>query len=166
MDRLQAMKIFERVVEEGGFAAARAMDMSPPWSPAWWPSWSSTWHTPAAAHHPQAGADRRGRVVPAAGARHPARDRRSRGRCRCQHARSARHHPHRGGAGAGHQLSGPMVAVWHAHYPKLMLDISMDAYAASRVDEFDVTIMVAGEDFDANIVARPGAGRGDCGGVS
>ena len=31
MDRLQAMKIFERVVEEGGFAAAaRAMDMSPP----------------------------------------------------------------------------------------------------------------------------------------
>ena len=44
MDRLQAMKIFERVVEEGGFAAAaRAMDMSPPWSPAWWPSWSSTW---------------------------------------------------------------------------------------------------------------------------
>ena len=49
----------------------------------------------------------------------------------------------------------PMVAVWHAYYPKLMLDISMDAYAASRVDEFDVTIMVAGEDFDANIVARP-----------
>jgi len=49
----------------------------------------------------------------------------------------------------------PMVAVWHAYYPKLMLDISMDAYASSRVDEFDVTIMVAGEDFDANIVARP-----------
>jgi DNA-binding transcriptional LysR family regulator len=49
----------------------------------------------------------------------------------------------------------PMVAMWHAHYPKLMLDISMDAYASSRVDEFDVTIMVAGEDFDANIVARP-----------
>jgi len=49
----------------------------------------------------------------------------------------------------------PMVAVWHAYCPKLMLDISMDAYASSRVDEFDVTIMVAGEDFDANIVARP-----------
>jgi len=31
MDRLQAMKIFARVVDEGGFAAAaRAMDMSPP----------------------------------------------------------------------------------------------------------------------------------------
>ena len=31
MDRLQAMKVFARVVEEGGFAAAaRAMDMSPP----------------------------------------------------------------------------------------------------------------------------------------
>src|SRR5690606_6089136 len=31
MDRLQAMAVFARVVEEGGFAAAaRAMDLSPP----------------------------------------------------------------------------------------------------------------------------------------
>ncbi|MGL6203917.1 MAG: helix-turn-helix domain-containing protein, partial [Giesbergeria sp.] len=31
MDRLQAMKVFARVVDEGGFAAAaRALDMSPP----------------------------------------------------------------------------------------------------------------------------------------
>jgi DNA-binding transcriptional LysR family regulator len=49
----------------------------------------------------------------------------------------------------------PLVARWHAHHPKLTLDISIDAYASARVDEFDVTIMVANEDFDANIVARP-----------
>ncbi|HBH37992.1 MAG TPA: LysR family transcriptional regulator, partial [Curvibacter sp.] len=31
MDRLQSMKVFQRVVDEGGFAAAaRALDMSPP----------------------------------------------------------------------------------------------------------------------------------------
>ena len=31
MDRLQAMRVFARVVDEGGFAAAaRALDMSPP----------------------------------------------------------------------------------------------------------------------------------------
>lgn len=36
-----------------------------------------------------------------------------------------------------------------------MLDIDIDAYASSRVDEFDVTFMVAAENFDANIVARP-----------
>ena len=49
----------------------------------------------------------------------------------------------------------PMVALWHAEFPKLLLDIDLDAYASARVDEYDVTIMVAGEDFDANIVARP-----------
>ena len=49
----------------------------------------------------------------------------------------------------------PMVVAWHARHPKVMLDINVDAYASSRVDEFDVTIMVAAEDFDANIVARP-----------
>ena len=37
----------------------------------------------------------------------------------------------------------------------LMLDIDIDPYASARVDEFDVTFMVAAEGFDANIVARP-----------
>jgi DNA-binding transcriptional LysR family regulator len=49
----------------------------------------------------------------------------------------------------------PLLAQWHALHPRLMLDIDIDAYASGRVDEFDVTFMVAAENFDANIVARP-----------
>lgn len=49
----------------------------------------------------------------------------------------------------------PLLATWHAQHPRLMLDIDIDAYASGRVDEFDVTLMVAGEYFDGNIVARP-----------
>ena len=49
----------------------------------------------------------------------------------------------------------PLLGDWHALHPRLMLDIDIDAYASSRVDEFDVTFMVAAENFDANIVARP-----------
>ncbi len=49
----------------------------------------------------------------------------------------------------------PLLTEWHALHPRLMLDIDIDAYASSRVDEFDVTFMVAAENFDANIVARP-----------
>ena len=48
----------------------------------------------------------------------------------------------------------PLLGDWHALHPRLMLDIDIDAYASSRVDEFDVTFMVVPEDYDGNIVAR------------
>ena len=155
MDRLQAMKIFERVVEEGGFAAAaRAMDMSPP---------VVTRMVAELEQH--------------LGTRLLQRTTRKlaltdSGESYLQRVRAILHEIDDAEAAAStRDLRGtirivaapvlatnflaPMMAAWHAHYPKLMLDVSMDAYAASRVDEFDVTIMVAGEDFDANIVARP-----------
>ena len=155
MDRLQAMKVFERVVEEGGFAAAaRAMDMSPP---------VVTRMVAELEQH--------------LGTRLLQRTTRKlaltdSGESYLQRVRAILHEIDDAEAAAStRDLRGtirivaapvlatnflaPMMAAWHAHYPKLMLDVSMDAYAASRVDEFDVTIMVAGEDFDANIVARP-----------
>ena len=157
MDRLQAMKIFERVVEEGGFAAAaRAMDMSPP-----------VVTRMAAELEQHLGTrllQRTTRKLALTDA----------GESYLQRVRAILHEiddAEAAAAASTRDLRGtirivaapvlatnflaPMMAAWHAHYPKLMLDVSMDAYAASRVDEFDVTIMVAGEDFDANIVARP-----------
>ena len=55
---------------------------------------------------------------------------------------------------ASHFLA-PLLASWHACYPQLMLDILVDAFPSSRVDELDVTFMRAGEDYDGNVVARP-----------
>ena len=155
MDRLQAMKIFERVVEEGGFAAAaRAMDMSPPVV--------TRMVAELEQHLGTRLLQRTTRKLALTDA----------GDAYLQRVRAILHEIDDAEAAAStRDLRGtirivaapvlatnflaPMMAAWHAHYPKLMLDVSMDAYAASRVDEFDVTIMVAGEDFDANIVARP-----------
>ena len=157
MDRLQAMKIFERVVEEGGFAAAaRAMDMSPPVV--------TRMVAELEQHLGTRLLQRTTRKLALTDA----------GESYLQRVRAILHEiddAEAAAAASTRDLRGtirivaapvlatnflaPMVAVWHAYNPKLMLDISMDAYASSRVDEFDVTIMVAGEDFDANIVARP-----------
>ena len=157
MDRLQAMKIFERVVEEGGFAAAaRAMDMSPPVV--------TRMVAELEQHLGTRLLQRTTRKLALTDA----------GESYLQRVRAILHEiddAEAAAAASTRDLRGtirivaapvlatnflaPMMAAWHAHYPKLMLDVSMDAYAASRVDEFDVTIMVAGEDFDANIVARP-----------
>ncbi len=157
MDRLQAMKVFERVVEEGGFAAAaRAMDMSPP---------VVTRMVADLEQH--------------LGARLLQRTTRKlsltdAGDAYLQRVRAILHEiddAEAAAAASTRDLRGtirivatpvlathflaPMLALWHADHPRLMLDISIDANATARVDEFDVTIMVAGEDFDANIVARP-----------
>ena len=157
MDRLQAMKVFERVVEEGGFAAAaRAMDMSPPVVTRMVAELEQhlgtrlLQRTTRKLAFTDAGESYLQRVrailheIDDAEAAAAASTRDLRGTIRIVAAPVL-----------ATNFLAPMMAAWHAHYPKLMLDVSMDAYAASRVDEFDVTIMVAGEDFDANIVARP-----------
>ncbi|MES2363033.1 MAG: LysR family transcriptional regulator [Pseudomonadota bacterium] len=47
------------------------------------------------------------------------------------------------------------VTPWLALYPKVALHLHVDSFPYSRVEEFDVTFMVVNEGFDANIVARP-----------
>lgn len=157
MDRLLSMRVFERVVDEGSFAAAaRAMDMSAPVV--------TRLVADLEEHLGTRLLQRTTRKLALTDA----------GESYLQRVRAILHEiddAEAAAAASTRDLRGtirivaapvlatnflaPMVAVWHAYYPKLMLDISMDAYASSRVDEFDVTIMVAGEDFDANIVARP-----------
>ncbi|WP_426304985.1 LysR family transcriptional regulator [Acidovorax facilis] len=157
MDRLQAMKIFERVVEEGGFAAAaRAMDMSPPVV--------TRMVAELEQHLGTRLLQRTTRKLALTDA----------GDAYLQRVRTILHEIDDAEAAAAantRDLRGtirivaapvlatnflaPLVALWRAEFPKLLLDIDMDAYASARVDEYDVTIMVAGEDFDANIVARP-----------
>lgn len=157
MDRLQAMKIFERVVEEGGFAAAaRAMDMSPPVVTRMVAELEQhlgtrlLQRTTRKLSLTDAGEAYLQRVrailheIDDAEAAAAASTRDLRGTIRIVAAPVLANH-----------FLAPMAVLWRAEFPKLLLDIDMDADASSRVDEYDVTIMVAGEDFDANIVARP-----------
>ncbi len=156
MDRLQAMKVFDRVVDEGGFAAAaRALDMSPPVV--------TRMVAELEQHLGTRLLQRTTRKVALTDA----------GEVYLQRVRSILNEIDDAEAEAvasTRDLRGtirivappvlttnvlaPLAALWHARYPKLMLDISVDSLALRRIDEFDVTIMVAGEDFDANIVAR------------
>lgn len=157
MDRLQAMKVFERVVEEGGFAAAaRAMDMSPPVV--------TRMVAELEQHLGTRLLQRTTRKLALTDA----------GEAYLQRVRAILHEiddAEAAAAASTRDLRGtirivaapvlatnflaPMVARWRESFPQLVLDIDLDAYASARVDEYDVTLMVAGEDFDANIVARP-----------
>ena len=157
MDRLLAMKVFQRVVDEGGFAAAaRAMDLSP------------------------AGATR---LIAALeehlGVRLLQRTTRKlsltdAGEAYLLRARSILHEVEDAEAAASEsarELQGtlhvlatpvlasyylaPRIATWHARHPQVMLDIAIDPFPQPRIEEFDLTLLVAEEGFDADIVARP-----------
>lgn len=157
MDRLQAMKVFDRVVEEGGFAAAaRAMDLSPPVVTRMVADLEQHLGTRLLQRTTRklaltdAGEAYLLRVrailreIDDAEAAAVSSTRDLRGTIRIVAAPVL-----------ATNFLAPVVALWRERFPLLQLDISIDAFASSRVDEFDVTIMVAGEDFDANIVARP-----------
>lgn len=47
------------------------------------------------------------------------------------------------------------VTAWLALYPKMALHLHVDPFPQSRVEEFDVTFIVVNDGFDADIVARP-----------
>lgn len=49
----------------------------------------------------------------------------------------------------------PHVARWRARHPQVALEIAIDPAPESRIDEFDVTFMAMDEGYDANVVARP-----------
>lgn len=55
----------------------------------------------------------------------------------------------------GTYFLAPHIAKWRERYPKVALDISVDPFPQSRVDEFDVTFMAVDEGYDASVVARP-----------
>ena len=66
--------------------------------------------------------------------------------------------------GVVHVLAPPLFANyflatqmtrWLARYPNVAIHLHVDPFPQNRVEEFDVTFMVVNEGFDANVVARP-----------
>jgi DNA-binding transcriptional LysR family regulator len=157
MDRLLSMRVFQRVVDDGGFAsAARALDMSPATVTRLF-----------------------GDLEQHLGARLMQRTTRKlalteAGELYLLRVRSILSEIDDAEAAVGsnmqelhgtvHVLATPVlasyvlaphVAHWRARYPKVALDIAVDPFPQTRVDEFDVTFMGVDEDYDANVVARP-----------
>lgn len=157
MDRLLSMRVFQRVIDEGGFAAAaRALDMSPA---------AVTRFVSDLEEH--------------LGTRLMQRTTRrlvltESGEAFLQRARSILADVEEAEAEAGASTReprgtlrilatpvlasyylAPRIAEWRARWPKVAIDLVIDPFPHQRVEEFDVTIMVVEEDYDANVVARP-----------
>ena len=49
----------------------------------------------------------------------------------------------------------PRVTPWLKRYPGVALDLAVDDFPHNRVEEFDVTFMVVEEGYNASVVARP-----------
>ncbi|XAH24808.1 LysR family transcriptional regulator [Xylophilus sp. GW821-FHT01B05] len=156
MDRLQSMRVFERVVDEGGFAAAsRALELSP-----------------AAVTRLIGDLERH------LGTRLLQRTTRrlaltSAGEAYLARVRGILHDVDEAEAEAAsstRELRGilrvvatpvvatyffaPRVPQWRALYPNVILDIATDAFPQARVEEFDASLLLMDEGFDANVVAR------------
>lgn len=156
MDRLQSMKVFQRVVDEGGFAAAaRALDMSPA---------GVTRMVASLEEHLGVRLMQRSTrklALTDAGEAYLLRVRSI--LSEVEDAESAASEHARDLQGTIHVLSTPVlasyflaprIAAWHARHPKVLLDLAIDPFPQPRIEEFDVAFLVVDEGFDADIVAR------------
>ena len=52
-------------------------------------------------------------------------------------------------------ILAPVVAEFKRRYPKVLLDVFVDSPADPPIEDFDLTLLGADANFDANVVARP-----------
>lgn len=157
MDRLQSMRVFQQVVDEGGFAAAgRALDMSP----AAVTRFISDLETHLGARLLQR-TTRRLALTPA-GEDYLARVRTI--LQEVEEAEAAATASTRELQGTLHMVCtavlasyflAPRVGAWRAAHPGVRLQVAVDPFPQGRVEEFDLSFLLADEGFDANIIARP-----------
>lgn len=55
----------------------------------------------------------------------------------------------------GVHILGPLVAEFGRRYPKVVLDIHVDSPPIPPIEDYDLTLLGATDAFDANIIARP-----------
>lgn len=55
----------------------------------------------------------------------------------------------------GVHILGPLVAEFGRRYPKVILDIHVDSSLVPPIEDYDLTLLGASDTFDANIIARP-----------
>lgn len=157
MDRLLSMRVFQKVIDEGGFAAAaRVLDMSP--------AGVTRLVTDLEQHLGTRLIQRTTRKLALTEA----------GQAYLLRVRSILSEVDDAEAAAGHssnELQGTVHVVapslfanyflatqvrhWLERYPKVAINLHVDPFPQDRVEEFDVSFMVVNEGFDANIVARP-----------
>jgi DNA-binding transcriptional LysR family regulator len=156
MDRLQSMQAFERVVAEGGFAAAaRALDLSP--------AVVSRLVSDLEDHLDTRLIQRTTRKLALTEPGNIYLHKLKGILQEISDAEVAAQNSSGALSGTLHILAtpllasyflAPLAALWREQHPEVVLDISVDPFSHLRVDEFDLTLMAVEEDFDADTVAR------------
>ncbi len=157
MDRLLSMRVFQKVIDEGGFAAAaRVLDMSP--------AGVTRLLSDLEQHLGTRLIQRTTRrlALTDAGQAYLLRVRSILSEVDDAEATAAQSSSEL--QGVVHVVAPPLfanyflatrVTRWLARYPQVAIHLHVDPFPQTRVEEFDVTFMVVNEGFDANIVARP-----------
>lgn len=156
MDRLLSMRVFQKVIDEGGFAAAaRVLDMSP--------AGVTRLVTDLEQHLGTRLIQRTTRrlALTDAGQGYLLRVRSILSEVDDAEADASQNASELQGvvnivapALFANYFLAPQIPRWLAKYPKVAIHLNADPFPQNRVEEFDVTFMVVNEGFDANIVAR------------
>ncbi len=157
MDRLLSMRVFQRVLDEGGFAAAaRALDMSPAGVTRLVADLEDhlgarlLQRTTRRLSLTEAGAAYLARI------RHILQDIDEADAVAMAHTQTM--------SGTLRVLAPPVLAVhilaplvagFRSRFPLVLLDIDVDAPLEPPIEDYDITLMGADASFDANVIARP-----------
>lgn len=156
MDRLMSMRVFQRVIDEGGFAAAaRALDMSPAVVTRLVADLEE--HLGTRLLHrttrrlslSDAGEAYLGRVRDILQDIDEAHDVASAHTRELAGILRVLVEPLLSGP-----LLAPLLASFHQKYPKIVLDIEVASYQEPHIEDYDITLFAAGTDFDGNVIAR------------
>ena len=157
MDRLLSMRVFQRVIDEGGFAAAaRALELSP--------AAVTRLISDLEAHLGARLIQRTTRRLSLTDAGEAYLDSLRAILREIDDAESAAVASSRELHGTLHILSTPVLAThllaprigrWRAHHPGVLLDIVTDPFPQNRVEAFDITFLLLEDSVDLNVVARP-----------
>ena len=156
MDRLSSMRVFLRVIDEGGFAAAaRALDMSPAVVTRLVADLED--HLGTRLLHRTT----RKQSLTEAGEAYVERVRLILQDLDEAHAMvSSQTHELSGVLRIlappvlAHHMLAPLVAGFRQSYPSILLDIEVASYREPPIEDFDITLLGADRSFDANVVAR------------
>ena len=156
MDRLLSMRVFERVVDEGGFAAAaRAMDMSAPVVTRLVADLEDHLGTRLLQR------TTRRLSLTEAGQGYLSRVRNILQDIDEAHAVTSSHTTELAGLLRLHAppvlasyVIAPLLAEFRRRYPKILIDLQVESVKEAPIEDFDITLLGADDSFDADIVAR------------
>lgn len=156
MDRLLSMRVFERVVDEGSFAAAaRALDMSPPVVTRLIADLESHLGTRLLQR------STRRLALTDAGQAYLARVRRILQDIEEADAVTSAHTQELQGLLRLHAppvlasyVIAPLLAPFRLMYPNITIDLEAESLPEPPVEDFDITLLGTDDSFDANIIAR------------